>query len=158
VFATAGSENKREYLRSLGIESPLDSRSTEFADRIMELTGGEGVDVVLNTLSGAEASRGLEILRPFGRFLQLDKQEIFRNSSLELGPFKRGLSFTAIDLSLFLMQPGRLQRLFQQVADGLSRGDFSPVRTTVYPVRRLGEALSALSRYQHLGKLVLSYA
>jgi NADPH:quinone reductase-like Zn-dependent oxidoreductase len=157
VFATAGTEPKREFLHSIGIDAPMDSRTTAFAERIMELTGGEGVDVVLNTLSGEQAAKGLEILRPFGRFLQVDKQDIFGGASLALGPFQRGLSYTAIDLSLFLLYPDRLERLFEAVAGHLDRGDFAPVRTTVFPVSKLGEALQLLSRYQHLGKLVLSY-
>ncbi|HSL81216.1 MAG TPA: acyltransferase domain-containing protein, partial [Thermoanaerobaculia bacterium] len=52
VFATAGTEAKRELLRGLGVRAALDSRSLDFADRILELTGGEGVDVVLNSLAG----------------------------------------------------------------------------------------------------------
>ena len=157
IFATAGSDAKREFLRSIGIRSPMDSRSTDFADQVMELTGGEGVDVVLNTLSGEQAARGLEILRPFGRFLQIDKQDIFGGASVSLAPFKLALSYTAIDLSLFLLQAERLQRLFTEVVEGIDRGDFGPVRTTVFQMRQLPEALKLLSRYQHIGKLVLSY-
>jgi NADPH:quinone reductase-like Zn-dependent oxidoreductase len=157
VFATAGSEAKRAFLASLGIASPLDSRSTEFAEQIRSLTGGEGIDVVLNTLSGVQATKSLELLRPFGRFLQLDKQDIFSDAPLALGPFQRGLSYTAVDLSLFLLQAERLKRLFAHVVDGLACGNIAPVRTTVFPLTRLHEALQLLSRYQHIGKLVLSY-
>lgn len=157
VYATAGSEPKREFLASLGIRSPMDSRSTAFGDRVMELTGGEGVDVVLNTLAGEQAVTGLRVLRTFGRFLQIDKQDISQNASLELAPFAAGLTYTGIDLSLFLLRPERLKELFQEVVDAFARGDLLPIRTTVYPVQRLSEALGVLSRYGHIGKLVLSY-
>ena len=66
VFATAGSEEKRAYLRSLGVQHVLDSRSLAFADEIMQLTNGEGVDIVLNSLAGEAAEKSLSLLRPFG--------------------------------------------------------------------------------------------
>ena len=54
----------------------MTSRTTAFGDRIDEMTVGEGIDVVLNTLSGEAGIRGIQLLRPFGRFLQIDKQDI----------------------------------------------------------------------------------
>jgi NADPH:quinone reductase-like Zn-dependent oxidoreductase len=157
IFATAGSDAKRAFLRSIGIRSPMDSRSTEFADAIMDETGGEGVDVVLNTLPGAAGACGLRVLRPFGRFLQLDKQDIFTGATLALDPFKRGLTYAAIDLSLFLFAPARLRALFSQVVDELAAGTLKPVPTTVFPVTRVGDALGLLARHQHIGKVVVVY-
>jgi NADPH:quinone reductase-like Zn-dependent oxidoreductase len=157
LYTTAGSDSKRALLRSLGVAAAMDSRTTAFADEILEQTRGEGVDVILNTLPGDAGAKGLALLRPFGRFLQIDKQDVFRNAPIALGPFKHGLTFAAIDLSLFLMQPERLQELFLAVTDHLRRGDFAPVRSTVFPVTKLAEALTLMSRSTHIGKLVLSY-
>jgi polyketide synthase 2/polyketide synthase 5 len=152
VFATAGSSAKRERLVQMGIAGPLDSRTTDFADRIEG-----GVDVILNTLSGEAARRGIGMLRPFGRFLQIDKKDVASDASLALGPFAKGLTYTAIDLSLFLLQPDRLQSLFGEVADHLAAGHFSPVPVTRFPAERIGEALRLMSHYKHIGKLVLDY-
>ena len=135
VYATAGSEPKREFLASLGIPSPMDSRSTAFGDRVMALTGGEGVDVVLNTLAGEQAVTGIRVLRTFGRFLQLDKQDIAQNASLELAPFAAGLTYTGIDLSLFLLRPDRLKALFRR-----GRGRLRPGRPATDPHDRLSGA------------------
>jgi NADPH:quinone reductase-like Zn-dependent oxidoreductase len=157
VYTTAGSEEKRALLRSLGVEHAFDSRSTDFAGQVLELTGGEGVDVILNTLAGEAAPKGLEVLRAFGRFLQIDKQDIARGAALDLTPFKRGLSFSAIDLSLFLMQPDRLKELLLEINAHLREEHFRPVPFTAYPVERLGAALTFMSRAKHTGKLVLTY-
>lgn len=62
IFATAGSAQRREALRNMGIERVYDSRSTEFADLIRRDTGGYGVDIVLNSLTGAAQRAGLELL------------------------------------------------------------------------------------------------
>jgi NADPH:quinone reductase-like Zn-dependent oxidoreductase len=157
ISATAGSPEKREMLTSLGIDGPMDSRSVAFADEIMEATGGEGVDVILNTLSGEAVRRGLEILRPFGRFLQIDKKDISEGAPLDLTPFNKGLNFTAIDLSLFMKQPGRMNALLREVVDHLGQGHFDPVQTAAFPVDNIGDVFTLMSRYQHTGKLVLTY-
>src|SRR5207253_11432774 len=57
VFATAGSTDKREFIASLGVEHVLNSRTLAFADDVMRLTGGAGVDLVLNSLSGEAIDR-----------------------------------------------------------------------------------------------------
>ena len=63
IFATAGSPRKREYLKSLGIQHVMDSRSLDFAAQIMEATGGEGIDLVVNSLTGEAIAAGLSVLR-----------------------------------------------------------------------------------------------
>src|SRR5690606_13753266 len=75
VFATAGSEAKRQHLRGLGVEHVYDSRSTAFADAIRLDTAGEGVDVVLNSLSGDAVAAGLGVLRRGGRFVEIGKRD-----------------------------------------------------------------------------------
>ncbi len=87
VFATAASEEKRAYLRSLGVQHVLASRSLSFADDILQITHGEGVDIVLNTMAGEAAAKSLALLRPFGRFLQLGKHDLLANKKLGLRPF-----------------------------------------------------------------------
>ena len=64
IFATAGSAEKRDHLRALGVAHVMDSRALDFAAEVLESTGGSGVDVVLNSLSGAAAVRSLALLAP----------------------------------------------------------------------------------------------
>jgi NADPH:quinone reductase-like Zn-dependent oxidoreductase/acyl transferase domain-containing protein len=76
VFATAGSDAKREFVRSLGVKHVYSSRSTAFADEILADTNREGVDVVLNSLPGEAISKSLSILRAYGRVLEIGKKDI----------------------------------------------------------------------------------
>ena len=73
VFATAGNDEKRAFLRRLGVPHVMDSRSLDFAAEVMRRTEGRGVDVVLNSLSGEFISRSLSVLAPRGRFLEIGK-------------------------------------------------------------------------------------
>ncbi|WP_341809953.1 zinc-binding dehydrogenase [Paraburkholderia tuberum] len=93
VFATAGTQVKRDLLRALGIRHVADSRSLCFADEILEETGGDGVDIVLNSLSGESISKSFSVLRTYGRFIEIGKRDIIENSKIELRPFRKNLSY-----------------------------------------------------------------
>jgi len=156
-FATAGTPEKRAWLESQGILGAMDSRSTAFVDQVREQTGGMGVDVLLNTLSGEGMVKGLDALSLFGRFLHVGKQDIADGAALPLGAFQGALTYAVIDLALLFRRPQRLQALFEEVSEHLTNGHFKPVQTTGFPVAEVGEALALMSRYEHRGKLVLLY-
>ncbi|MGR5432361.1 zinc-binding dehydrogenase, partial [Vibrio astriarenae] len=82
----------REFVRLLGASRVFDSRSLAFADDIRSATGGEGVDVVLNSLAGEAMVRSIDVLRPFGRFLELGKRDFYENSRIGLRPFRNNIS------------------------------------------------------------------
>jgi len=67
VYATASSEQKREYARELGATAAIDYESDDFADEIRELTGGRGVDVVVDHVGAATWKQSLKSLAKGGR-------------------------------------------------------------------------------------------
>ena len=120
IFATAGSDQKREFLRSLGVQHVYSSRSLEFADEILAATDGQGVDVVLNSLPGEAITKSLGILRAYGRFLEIGKTDIYQNRMIGLLPFQDNLSYFAIDLDRMLRQrPDTIRGLFAEVIESL---------------------------------------
>lgn len=157
IFATAGSEEKREYLRSIGIKNPMNSRTSEYADEIFALTEGVGIDVVLNTLPGENGAKGIEILDYFGRFLQIDKSDTSQNAILDIGLLKKGITYSVIDLSLFLMRPAKLKKMLNEISEHFANGDYMPIKTTVYPYFELAEALTYMSRSKYIGKIALKF-
>ncbi|WP_246430622.1 type I polyketide synthase [Streptomyces rectiverticillatus] len=157
VIATAGSPAKRDLLRALGVEHVLDSRSLAFAGRVRELTGGRGVDVVLNSLAGEAVSRSLELLRPGGRFVELGKRDILENNRLLLRPFERDLAFFGVNLLALLADPGRAASLFAEVTERVRAGDYRPLPHTVFPAARAEEAFRLLQHSRHIGKVVVSF-
>lgn len=158
IYATAGTHEKREYLRSLGIRHVADSRSLAFADEIREWTGGEGVDVVLNTLAGDGLVKGLRLLRPYGRFVEFGKRDIDADTPLRLSPFNENLDFIAVDFDrLRAERPAECARIMDEVWKGLAAGYFQPLPATVFPLSRVVEAFQHIARAQHIGKVVLSF-
>ena len=82
IFATAGNAEKRAYLTSLGIEHVMNSRNLDFADEIMRITNGKGVDIILNSLPAAYISKGMDILAPYGRFLEIGKRDVYADTAV----------------------------------------------------------------------------
>ena len=68
TFGTA-SADKHAALREEGCTHPIDYHTTDYAKEVRRLTGGEGVDVVLDPLGGADSRKGLKLLRPGGRLV-----------------------------------------------------------------------------------------
>ena len=156
IYATAGSPERRKMLSDMGIAHVYDSRSTEFADQIRRDTDGYGVDVVLNSLPGAAQRAGLELLTFGGRFVEIGKRDIYGDTKMGLFPFRRNLSFYAVDLALLtLVAPDTLRSLleviYQQIADGV----LPLPQTTHYPLANGANAIRAMGAAEHTGKLVL---
>lgn len=157
IFGTAGSERKRRALQMLGVDHVLNSRSLDFADEVMELTGGVGVDVVLNSLAGEAITRSLKCLKPFGRFLEIGKRDLYANTHIGLRPFRKNLSYFAIDADTLLVERRELARsLFKEIMELVAANELRPLPFESIPVSRASEAFRAMQQSRHIGKLVLS--
>ncbi|WP_216206438.1 type I polyketide synthase [Amycolatopsis aidingensis] len=156
VFATAGTEAKRELLRSMGIRHVMDSRSLRFAEEITELTGGRGVDVVLNSTAGEALVRSLALLAPGGRFVEIGKRDIYDDNRIGLGHLKHNRSFFAVDLERSIREEHELvAELFREVCRGFAAGEFDALPVHGYPYTEAAAAFSRMAKAQHTGKLVL---
>ncbi|MEX5635816.1 SDR family NAD(P)-dependent oxidoreductase [Parafrankia sp. FMc2] len=156
ILATAGSERKRAYLRELGIRHVFDSRSARFAEQIRELTG-DGVDVVLNSLTGPALRAGLDLLRVGGRFIELGKRDIYSDAKLGMFPFRRNITFASVDLGLLgTDQPALLDRLVREVGEELAAGRLTPLEYTAFPIAEASAVFRSMGAGEHIGKLVLT--
>jgi acyl transferase domain-containing protein/short-subunit dehydrogenase/acyl carrier protein len=159
VYATAGSDEKRDFVRLLGADHVFDSRSLAFADDILAATHGEGVDVVLNSLAGEAMRRSLAVLKPFGRFLELGKRDFFENTPIGLRPFKDNISYFGIDADQLLTgRPKLAARLFGEVMALFREGALTPLPCRVFPAERVVDAFRTMQQARHIGKVVVSLA
>ena len=157
IFATAGSAEKREFLESLGIEHVMDSRSLDFADEVMELTGGEGVDVVLNSLAGEFIPKSLSVLRSGGRFLEIGKVDFLRNTPLDLGLLGENISFFAIDLSQIMQKrPDLSSLLLREVVRYFEEDELEPLPFETFTISKAVDAFRHMAQAKHIGKVIVS--
>lgn len=156
VFATAGTGFKRSLLKALGADHVYDSRSLDFAGQIMADTHGQGIDIVLNSLAGPFIEKSMNLLRDYGRFLELGKRDIYDKTHISLYPFRKNISYFAIDMAeMFspdsVMGPvviRELKRLFRENAVG--RHCYS-----LFPMAGFKDAFTHMSKALHFGKVVL---
>jgi len=155
IYATAGSEEKRAYLRSLGIQHVLPSRTTEFAQEVMRLTAGRGVDVVLNSLTGALAEKTLSIVARGGCFLEVGKRDTLSRQTVEqVRPDVRHCVYdlgqeAEADVSLI---PSLLREMLQLLAGKA----IPPLPVTEFTDAK--EAFRFMAQARHIGKIVVTRA
>jgi NADPH:quinone reductase-like Zn-dependent oxidoreductase/NADP-dependent 3-hydroxy acid dehydrogenase YdfG len=157
VIATAGTKEKRAYLRQIGVEHVFDSRSLNFTNQVMEVTNGRGVDIVLNSLTGRFVTQSAKCLAPFGRFLELGKSDVYRNSKLSLERFAENISYFVVDVDRLATQKPELHRqVLTQVVEMFERGELQSHPITEFPISKLQEAMKFMHRSAYCGKIVLN--
>ena len=155
IIATAGSPERRTLLTSLGAEHVFDSRSGAFAEDVRRVTG-EGVAVVVNSLSGEAMERSIGVLRPFGRFVELGKRDYVANTHVGLRPFRRNLSYFGVDLDqLLLDEPATSKLLMRSVMRMFASGELAPLPYRAFDASETVEAFRLMQQSGHVGKLVV---
>ncbi|MDQ0394911.1 SDR family NAD(P)-dependent oxidoreductase [Labrys monachus] len=158
VFGTAGSDAKRAFLKTLGVDVAMNSRALDFADEVRALTRGHGVDVVLNALSGHGIDKSLECLAPFGRMVEIGKRDLADDKPIGLRSLYRNNAYSVIDLStLPVERPKLFRQLLAEVAGKVASGAYKPLEATRFPASRAAEAMRMLSRAQHIGKVIVTF-
>ena len=155
VFATA-SAPKQAYLRSLGVAHVFDSRRTTFGEEILEATGGAGVEVVLNSLTGPgfiEAS--LSCLAPGGRFVELGAREIWSEEVMSAARPDVDYSILRLD-ALKEIDPARPGAALGGVMDRVAAGELSPLVHSRWPLAEAAPAMAYMRSARHIGKIVLA--
>ncbi|SBS75650.1 6-deoxyerythronolide-B synthase., NADPH:quinone reductase [uncultured Mycobacterium sp.] len=154
VFATA-SKYKRATLREMGVEHVYDSRTTDFADQILADTGGEGVDVVLNSLTNegfVEAT--VRATAKGGRFAEIAKRDIW--TAEQMTALRPDIAYEIVALDVTMMtDPDHIQKLMVEVSDGLAKGEWTPVPAEVYPLTEARTAFRRMQQARHIGKIVV---
>lgn len=156
VFATAGSAEKRDYLRAIGISEVMDSRSEVFAEKILEKTAGLGVDVILNTLPEPGMTASMSVLSAHGRFIEIGKTSIMDHRHVNLNHFDNNKSYHPIDLAQFIQnRPSRVGNLLSSILEMFSHGKLRPLPYKSYPMVRARDAFRFMAQARHIGKLVI---
>jgi acyl transferase domain-containing protein/NADPH:quinone reductase-like Zn-dependent oxidoreductase/NAD(P)-dependent dehydrogenase (short-subunit alcohol dehydrogenase family) len=157
VYATAGSEAKREYLHGLGLEGVFDSRSIAFETEVLKATGFRGVDVVLNSLAGDKIAGGLRTLARHGRFIELGEQTVLTDS--EVKAHRPDVSYHRVHLRAALaeMTP-EADALLGSVFRDAEAGLLKPLPWKRFDLQNPAEAFRFMATAQHIGRVLLGSA
>ncbi|WP_327364430.1 SDR family NAD(P)-dependent oxidoreductase [Streptomyces sp. NBC_01296] len=157
VYGTC-SEAKRDALAGLGLRPKEigDSRSLSFVGQFREATGGQGFDVILNTLTGEAVQANLSLLAPGGRYVELAKRDITDGTPIAMSALAENRSIHGVDLiPLIRDHHPTLVEALRQTFDLYERGIFEPLPCKVFAADQVVDAFRHVARARHIGKVVI---
>ncbi|PPR18751.1 MAG: Quinone oxidoreductase 1 [Alphaproteobacteria bacterium MarineAlpha9_Bin7] len=158
VFATAGTQEKCEACEGLGAEKAINYRDDDFVAVVQELTGGQGVNLVLDMVGGGYVKRNIEVLSQNGRmvliaFLDGAKMEIDMMPVL-----RKWLKITGSTLRPRSVAEKQeiAEKLYQKVWPLLASGKIRPQISATFPLAEAYKAHELMESGHHIGKIVLT--
>lgn len=161
IFVTVGSQEKSRFLQDrYGIPEDhiMYSRDTTFARHIRRMTDGQGVDVVLNSLSGDALVASWECIAPYGRFVELGKADVANNSKLPMRHFENNVSFFLVAVDLISRErPALIGQSLQPIMSMMGASTLHPPwPLQEFSLSSMEEALRLMQNGKHTGKLVIN--
>ncbi len=160
VFTTVGTEEKKHFLTETYGISPdhiFSSRGASFSGALKGMT--DGVDVVLNSLSGEGLHESWSCIRPFGRFIELGKADINSGAGLSMSPFAKNVTFCSVDLGLVMdMARPVMAATLKAVMTLMTEQPASlpgPQPLHLYKVSEIENAFRFMQSGKHMGKIVV---
>ena len=173
IFGTA-SAAKHDAIRAQGCDHPIDYHSVDFAEAVMRITGGEGVDVVMDAIGPTSFRKSYRILRQGGRLIMFGLAEVqserrsiprvvkgLARMPLATLPWWKSLAVMNENKGVFGLNmlkwwdtEGSIDRAIEPIAGGLGK-EYVPVVAEAFPFDRAGEAHRFIAERRNVGKVVL---
>ncbi|EGQ8542262.1 amino acid adenylation domain-containing protein [Vibrio parahaemolyticus] len=154
IFVTAGSEDKRQRLEELGVTVVGSTRDATFETNLMKVTNNQGVDVVLNALTGELLDAGVRCLSAGGRFVELGVQDIHSGRSIPMNLFSHGRQFIPVGDDLNLEATGRG---LKEIVTLVEQGHLPCLPMTVFGADEVNDAFSFMAGARHYGKITITH-
>ena len=152
VLGTAGTEKGVALVREQGAHEVLNHGDADYMSRIMPLTGGRGVDVILEMLANVNLDRDLEVLAPHGRVMVIGSR-----GRVEIDPRKMmGKDGTILGMTMFNATAEELREIHAGLVAGLENGTLNPVIGRELPLAEAAQAHGAVMEAGAFGKIVLT--
>jgi 8-amino-7-oxononanoate synthase len=155
VYATA-SIAKWDFLKASGIKYVMNSRNLDFAEEIMQLTDGKGVDLILNSLNGDFIPQNLAILAPNGRFVEIGKVGIWNHA--QVAEIRADVSYFPFDLlEVSRQDPDLIASMFAELRRQFVADKLQPLPHQVFPLQQADDAFRYMAQAKHIGKVVIDF-
>lgn len=153
IFATAGSPEKRDYLKNLGIQHIMNSRDPkDYRDAILRITSGQGVDTVLNFLTGPGfIQASLDALRQGGSFVEIGKRDIWEKT--EMAAKRPDVDYHIVALDKCDSEV--IAESFRELSPLFVERHLPPLPHVTYPIESVVPAFRKMRRAEHIGKIIV---
>ncbi len=154
VYATAGSESKRAFLRDNGVEAVFDSRTSTFESETLLATGFQGVNVILNSLNGALIAASLRTLAPRGRFIELGEDTGWDETRVR--SLRPDVQYHRVHLrsDLETVTPA-IRKALDAVVNDAANGVIEPLPHRMFPPEEATEAFRFMAAGKHTGRVLI---
>ena len=175
IFGTA-SASKHDAIRAQGVEHPIDYRTQDFAEEVMRITDGEGVDLVIDAMGPTSFRKDYRLLRQGGRLIMYGLSEAQTESGRSVPkvlkavarmpwatvPWWKSLSVMnenksvgGLNMLNWLDREGDMTRVIEPMLPDLESGALEPVVAEAFPFERAGDAHTFIAERKNIGKVVL---
>ncbi|CAG2111135.1 unnamed protein product, partial [Medioppia subpectinata] len=159
IYCTVGTDDKKRFLMAeYGVpESRIySSRDIQFKYAIKQATGGKGVNLVLNSLTGDKLEASYDVIADCGRFVEIGKYDLQMNKQLGMFTFLRDVAFigVSVDMKLYL-ENGFTDEFFEWMHRNSRNGCVRPINRTVFPAAEAEKAFRYMTTGKHIGKILL---
>jgi len=159
VIVTVGSDDKAQACLALGADHAINYKTQDFVREVANLTGGRGVDVILDMVAGPYVARELDCLAEDGRLVIIAVQGGVKAEINAGAVLRRRLTITGSTLRPrpVAFKAAIARNLRQHVWPLLESGRIRPVVFRVFPAAQAAQAHALMESNQHIGKLLLSW-
>lgn len=159
VIVTVGSDDKAQACLALGADHAINYKTQDFVREVANLTGGRGVDVILDMVAGPYVARELDCLAEDGRLVIIAVQGGVKAEINAGAVLRRRLTITGSTLRPrpVAFKAAIARNLRQHVWPWLESGRIRPVVFRVFPAAQAAQAHALMESNQHIGKLLLSW-
>lgn len=154
VFATA-SPNKWEFLKSIGVNHVMNSRTSDFVDELRTLTNNGGIEIVLNSLNGEFIANSLSVLAAGGRFVEIGKVGIW--DAEQIREMRADVDYLPFDLLEIAEQdPQLIKTLLAELMQQFQQQKLEPSPCNIFNITDAVHAFRHMAQAKHIGKIVLT--
>ncbi|MBZ0297821.1 MAG: SDR family NAD(P)-dependent oxidoreductase, partial [Anaerolineae bacterium] len=155
IYATAGTDEKRDLLHSLGVPHVMNSRTLEFAEAMQALTDGNGVDLVLNSLADEFVPASVSTLAADGRFLEIGKRGILTEA--EFAQARPDADYHIIDWTPEAVHnPQLIRSILLEIMTWMEEGSLHPLPVRTFPLAEASAAFRFMAQAKHIGKIAIT--
>ncbi|XP_043250638.1 fatty acid synthase-like [Colletes gigas] len=164
VFTTVGTPEKRQFIKemfpSIDDDHIGNSRDTSFEQLVMKQTNGEGVDVVLNSLSEDKLQASIRCLGYRGRFLEIGKFDLSLNKKLGMEVFLKEVSFHGVMLDSLIngLNLDFQKEMFDLVNERMKTIVLKPLVRKCFGKNEVESAFRYMAAGKHIGKVLIKIA
>ena len=157
IYALTGSDEKVQYLQRQEVTLALNYNTSHVVEELALATANKGLDIVINTMGHAELQRSIDLVAPYGKYVETAMSGLVLNKQLDFSAFIHNQTLFSVDVRrLTLDNPDLIQRYLQQMNRDVQLGHITHGLHKTFPLSNIRAAMSYLSSKESINKIAMT--